>query len=60
MSQEFDYAEEKLYLNAYNSSKALKDEIRQTVSDYESMNWEVVDISTEDSFVSLKFRRALN
>lgn len=51
------YTEEKISVQAYSTSEALKNGIRKAISDYRKKGWDLVCILTQGSFIHLEFKQ---
>ncbi len=54
---DLEYADEKIPVFGFVESKALKDRIRQAISNYAKDGWSLTDLVSEGPFVCLRFRR---
>lgn len=52
----FNYTEEKIPIQAYTSSEALKNEIGKRIINRRKTNWDIVQIFSEGPFIYLKFK----
>jgi len=48
--------EEKILINDYRNSEALKAQIRKTTDCYSKKGWGLISISSEGGFIYLKFK----
>ena len=51
------FAEERILIQAHRSSADLKEEIRRCMQEYCQMEWELVKISNDNSFIYLRFKQ---
>ena len=56
-SDDSEYLEEKIKLNAFHSSDALKSEIGRIIRDRSKMNWDFVKLSSDGPFLLLVFKQ---
>ena len=50
--------EEKILINAYRDSEALKEQIRKTTDCYSKKGWGLISISSQGEYIYLKFRNS--
>lgn len=55
-SEEFNYTEEKIPIQAYGSSEALKGEISRRIVNRGKTHWEIIQIFSRGPFIYLKFK----
>ena len=52
-----EFADEEIPVFGFVESKALKDRIRQAISNYATSGWSLTDLVSEGPFIRLRFRR---